>query len=235
MKDQLWRNFINKPQLNHYISSPAEVNFSQYGPTFAVSGTMTAAKGAILVQNICAEVSYNGEKAYRYMDWFAFRPLHYAMGNFSSLDLTMTSKFTISPDQAHAYNIIFLDNSTYSLIKPVFQAVKNAWADAVLAASQNEKQVDHKVLFKEFTKLKLVTDAAGRLKQENPWRAGNYSARIRVTTESPKQIFDVKKFFVLTAEEAGRLSQNAAAIVADICRQPAAPYACATPELKTKK
>ncbi len=234
MANKLWRNFINKPRLSSYISSPAEVGYNQYGPTFAVAGTMTALNAVVLVHNICAEINSKHKKGYRFLDWFAFRPPHYIMGNFSKMDLTMTSRFTISPLQAYEYNLIFADNGRYSEMKPLLSAVKDAWEEAIATVSKGDKVVNYESLFSEFSKLKLTIEATERLKTLTAWEPGEYQLKVRTTTESPKQIFDVEKNFILSEEDAKHLADNAAAIIADICQQPNVTYICATPALTVK-
>lgn len=227
----IWRNFINKPRLSNYISSPAEINFNKYGATLSFAGTITAHSTVALVHNICTEITLKGQKIHRYMDWFAFRPPHYIMGNFSGLELTMTSKFTISQEQAFEYNLLFVDTNSYSQMKPIVQAVKDAWEEAIVVASKNEQKINFESLFEEFKKLKLVNEAVERLKKECPWKSGEYTAKMRITTASPKQIFDMKKVFTLSDEDVAILRDNSPAIIADLCQQPKIAYASVTPTL----
>ena len=234
MANKIWRNFIDRPRLNSYLSSPAEVGYNQYGPTFAIAGTMTALNKVVLVHNICVEIISKHKKGYRFLDWFAFRPSNYIMGNFSKLDLNMTARFTISPTQAFEYNLIFADNGRYSEMKPLLNAVKDAWEEAIIIASKGEKTVNYKNLYSEFRQLRLTSEAIERLKTLTAWEPGEYHIKVRTTTESPKQIFNVEKDFILTEIDAKNLADNAAAIVADICQQPNVTYICATPALINK-
>ncbi|MCB9771671.1 MAG: hypothetical protein H6754_03900 [Candidatus Omnitrophica bacterium] len=234
MAINVWRDFISKPRLSNHISPIAEIGYSHYGPTFAIAGTITALNAVVLVYNICVEITDQSGKVSHFMDWFAFRPAHYRMGNFSAMDLTMCSKFTIAPDKSHEHNTLFIDNGRFSEMKPLLKAIKDSWEESVIIASKEGKTAKLGTLFLEFRKLKLVVDAEARLKNMNYWAPGHYRAKIRVTTQNPKQFFDFERLFRIEKEDAKTLENNATSIVANICQQPQVLYSCATPSLTTK-
>lgn len=235
MAINVWRNFIIKPRLNNSISPIAEVGYSHYGPTFAIAGTLTALNAVILIYNICVEITNIDKKSSHFMDWFAFRSIQHTMGNFSELDLTMTSKFTITPEKAHKYNILFIDNGRFSEMKPLLKAIKSTWAEYLVAAAKDNKPIHPGKLFSEFQQLKLIADAATRLETITYWEPGHYQAKIRITAENPKQLFDITQSFFLTPADAQTLTNNTSKIIANICQQPQTFYACATPNLANIK
>jgi hypothetical protein len=227
----VWRNYINKPKLSTYITNTTEVGYSHYGPTFSASGVLSALSAVVLVHNICAEVTLKNNGVSHFMDWFAFRPANYAMGNFSGMDLTMASKFTVAPDHPHEQNTLFIDANRFSEMKPILTAIKDAWEESMATATKVGETVKTDSLFAEFKELKMVADATERLKTMNYWEAGEYNVRVRVTTESPKQFFDMKGSFVLKDEDVEILEGNIPAIIANICHQPQVTYLCTTPTL----
>lgn len=229
--NKIWRNLINKPKLSIHVSSPGEVGYTHYGPTFAVAGTLFAVGSVVLIQNMCVEIKGLSEKSYSYMEWFAFRPTTNKMGEFSELQLTMTSKFTISPQNSFDFNIIFADTNRYSEMKPLSKAVKDTWEEALLSASQSGQAVNHNELFQEFLKLKVIADAVERLKSINIWKPGAYSLKTRIITESPKQVFDTQNNFTITETDAQKLAGNASLIIASLCQANKAPYFYSIPEL----
>lgn len=231
MTVNVWRNFIIRPQLNNSIAPIVEVGYSHYGPTFSIAGTLTARNAVILIHNICTEITNIDNKSTHFMDWFAFRPTQYVMGNFSKIELTTASKFTIPPNKAHPYNILFIDNGRFSEMKPLLQVIKNAWAEYFIATTKGNQPVSLKALFAEFQQLKLIADASARLKAITDWKSGHYRIKIRVTTENPKQFFDTTKHFFLNPADTEKLINNVPEILANICQQPQTLYACATPHL----
>ncbi len=235
MTINIWRNFINKPRLKNDVSLVAEVSYSHYGPTFAIAGTLSAPNTVILVHNICIEITNTANQSLHFMDWFAFRPDQYQMGNLSEVNLTMTSKFTIASKKKHNYNVLFIDNNCFSQMKTLLQATKDAWKESKIISAKNNRIINSETLFREFKNLKLTTDAIKRLKTITYWDPGSYLVKIRVTTQNPKQIFDTQKSFILTPAEAKILSTNAENIIANICEQPHRAYFCATPSLITKE
>jgi len=234
MVANVWRNFISKPKLTTYIHNVAEVGYSHYGPTLSVSGVLSSLNSVILVHNICAEVTFKNTTTAHFMDWFAFRPANYMMGNFSGMDLTMASKFTVAPDHPHEQNTLFIDSNRFSEMKPILTDIKDTWEEAVIAAARKEQTIAPTALFAEFKELKVITDAAERLKLMTYWEAGEYDVKVRVTTEGPKQFFDTKKTFVLTEDDVQILLNNIPAIIGNICQQPQVAYACTLPSLVTK-
>lgn len=235
MGSDVWRNFINKPKLSNYITNMAEVGYSHYGPTFAVAGTLGSLNAVILVHNICAEVTSLESKASHFMDWFAFRPAHYVMGNFSGMDLTMASKFSIAPNHSHEHNTLFIDANRFSEMKSALTVIKNSWEEALFVAAKDGKTINTASLFAEFKDLKIVAGAMERLKTMNYWEPGEYSVKVRVTTENPKQFFDIKRNFVLKDADTQMLLNNVPLIISNICQQPHMTYACTTPALTIKK
>lgn len=231
MTVNVWRNFIIKPRLDSFIAPIAEVGYSHYGPTFAIAGTLTARNTVALIYNICTEITNANKKSAHFMDWFAFRSAQHTMGNFSELELTMTSKFTITPKKIHKYNILFIDNGRFSEMKPLLQAIKTAWAEYLVTAAKDNQPIHPGKLFSEFQQLRLVADATARLKTITYWEPGHYQAKIRITAENPKQLFDITKYFFLTPEDTETLLNNTPKIIANICQQPQTLYACATPHL----
>lgn len=227
----IWRKYISKPRLGNYVSADSEVCYSHYGPTFAIAGTLTALNTVLLIHNICVEILNTDNKAYHFMDWFAFRPVQNTMGNFSELDLTMASKFTITPEQAFAYNILFIDNGRFTEMKPVLKTIKDSWDEAVFISSQKNNDVNLKLLFNEFKRLNSVMEAESRLRSGGYWEPGQYRVKVHVTTDNPKQIFDADKSFVLTENDTEILAGNAEAIIANLCQQSPGNYHCATPRL----
>ncbi len=235
MAVNVWRNFISKPRLNNYVSTIGEVGYCHYGSTFAIAGTLHALNTIVLIDYICVEILTPQNKSAHFMDWFAFRPTQHIMGNFSEIDLTMTSKFTITPENKFDYNILFIDNNHFSQMKTLLEAVKNAWAEYLVVAGKEKRFVDSRTLFPEFNKLELIANATKRLKSLAYWQQGQYSIKIRLVTKNPKQTFTIKKYFFLTQPEAQMLEDNAEKIIANICQQPQEPYSCATPSLLDKK
>lgn len=221
-----------RPRLHIDISPAAEVGYTQYGPTIGIAGTITAVGHAALVDNICVVLSKEKKEEPRFLDWFAFRPPHIVMGVSTEIDCRPPAKFTIAPDQAHPCNVLFSDNVRYSEMNPVIKAVKGEWEKAkTRAARVAGPDFNDQGLFAEFSKLKLVADAVGYFKKMSYWAEGNYNIRFKVTTENPKQIFDIPASFAMTSGDADQLSGNAAVIIADLCKQPHPGYHCATPSL----
>ncbi len=237
MAVDVWRNFISKPRLNTFVSDVAEVGYSHYGPTFAVSGTLTAENKFVLVYNICTEITNTNKKTAHFLDWFAFRPTHHVMGNFSELNLSMASKFTIVSGKPLEYNVLFIDNVRFAEMKPLLSAVKDTWEKFLPMAENNKEEPEErsKAAFAEFLKLEIVTEATERLKSLTYWEPASYLVKIRVTTKNPKQVFDTEKSFLLDEPSAQLLSNNATKIIANICQQSQAQYACATPSFVVKE
>lgn len=235
MAVNVWRNFISKPRLNNNVSGLTEVGYSHYGPTFAISGTLSALNAIVLVDNISVEVVNLDKKTSHFMDWFAFRPKQHVMGNFSEINLTMASKFTITPEKVYDYNILFVDNNHFSQIKTLLQAIKDAWAEYLTICVKEKRSIVPETIFADFKKLKLVIDAHERLKSFVYWNAGKYLIKLRLTTRNPKQFFNIERYLNLTKFDEETLTANTSKIIENICQQPHAPYACATPYFITKK
>ncbi len=235
MTVNIWRNFISKPRLNNNVSGLTEVGYNHYGPTFAIGGTLSALNAIILIDNISIEVVDLNKKTSHFMDWFAFRPKQHVMGNFSEINLTMASKFTITPKNPYDYNIFFIDNNHFSKIKTLLQAIKDAWAEYLVICAKEKRSLGQETIFADFKKLKLVIDATERLKSFVYWGAGKYLIKLRLTTRNPKQFFNIERSFILTKFDEETLTANTSKIIENICQQPHAPYACATPFFITKK
>ncbi len=235
MAVNIWRNFINKPRLSNDIFPTVEIGYSHYGPTFAIAGTLDAINSIVLINNICVEITNKNKKTSYFMDWFAFRPTQHVMGNFSEINLTMTSKFTITPNKAYNYNLLFIDNGRFSQMKALLQAIKGAWAEYLVTIAKEKRFIRPETLFPDFIKLPVVLDAAERLKTITCWEQGCYLIKIRITTKNPKQIFSFEKYFTLTPSDEQTLANNALNIIANICQQPHNPYNCATVLLSAKK
>ncbi len=231
----VWRNFINRPRLNNNVSSLTEISYSHYGPSFAISGTLTALNTIILVDNISVEVIHMDKKVSHSMDWFAFRPKPHVMGRFSEIDMTMVSKFTITPEKVFDYNILFIDNTRFSQMKTLLQAIKDAWAEYLTMKTRENRSLRPETLFPEFKKLTLVADATERLKSLAYWTAGRYLVKFRLTTRNPKQSFNILRSFILTKFDEETLATNTSKIIESICQQPRTPYACATPSFTPPK
>ncbi len=228
----IWRDFINKPRLVNKVSSSAEIGYNHYGPTFAVRGQLSTINSVVLIDNVCVEIISKNKKLFYYMDWFAFQPSKHAQKNFSEIGLTMTSKFTITPQMDYEYNILFIDNGRFSQMKALFEVLKNAWEKYLAKTLKDNKTAEAPTIFSEFNKMDLVQEATKRLETIPAWEQGEYLAKIHVTTKNPKQIFDVEKSFSLSADDQQLLAGNTADIIATVCQLPHKDYRCATTILK---
>lgn len=233
--NNVWRNFIIKPRLTNNISDLTEIGYTHYGPSFAISGTLSALNKIILVDNISIEVVNLDKKTSHFMDWFAFRPKQHVMGKFSEINLTMASKFTITPEKTYDYNILFVDNNHFSQIKTLLQAIKDAWAEYLIICAKEKRSVRPETIFPDFKKLQLVNDAHERLKSFVYWSAGKYLIKLRLTTRNPKQFFNTERSFILLKSDEEILTANTSKIIENICQQPHAPYCCITPLFLPKK
>lgn len=228
----IWREFINKPRLVNKVFSPAEIGYNHYGPTFAVRGQLSAINSIVLIDNICVEIIAKNKNLFYYMDWFAFQPSIPAQKNFSEINLTMTSKFTITPQMDYEYNILFIDNGRFSQMKALLEVLKSTWEQYLAQALKENKTVEPLMIFPKFQKMEIVCEATKRLKTIPAWEQGDYLAQIHVTTKNPKQVFNIEKSFSLTADDQKLLADNTADIIATVCQLPHKDYRCAATTLK---
>lgn len=223
--------FPHKTTLKNHISKDIEVDFNQYGPTLGISGLMTAVVNIIFVEKISINLLQKKSGTQHLFDWFTFRPLQFAGKSYSQIDLKMPSKFTVASTHPYKYNILFSDRYQYSAMNPAIKAVKESWRLKV----EREKPVspeDYKNLFMDFTNGNWFLEIQQELQELSYWEEGEYVTTVIISAKNPQKYFEIKKSFFLKAEDSECLKQNAATIVADLCRQPDPKYNIATVTLQ---
>ncbi len=221
----------NKPNLTNYISGVVEIGYSQYGPTLALAGNMTAVHKVIFIYNISLEVRRKGSSGKFNFNWFAFRPHKFNMGGFSGIDMKMASKFTVSPSESHSYNILFSDLDRYAEMSLFLKQLKKGWEKGLESSIQAASPQSIQNLFEDFAKQNPVINATQQLHKMCYWQEGEYNVKIKINLHDLGETLDVEKYFSLTALDAENLRANAPTIVADLCKQPRIVYNYVCPNL----
>jgi hypothetical protein len=230
MDRSFFKKILPEAIFKNYVSDTIEAGFTPYGPTLSIAGTLMTQNKVILIDDISLEVVNDEEGIERQFGWFAFRPHRFGMGNFQDIDLKMASKFTVTPNSPYEYNILFSDRVGYSEMNPLFKRIREEW-EGTLDASLSSTQLPIPTLFENFMREKRARELLKELEEKLYWKAGAYSLKIKVASKTHQKIFETEKSFLLVAGEIVPLKQNAATIMADLCRQPHATYNFIYPKL----
>lgn len=229
-----WNNFFGKgsARLNNYISETIEIGFSQNGPTLAISGTLTARGNLVFINNISLLITKKADSYQHHFTWFAFRPHRFALSGYKEIELKMPSKFMVQPSTPYPYNILFNDQVRYAEMKTILNNIRKGWESLLHKNERVFSDTDYRQLFDEFIKTPECLTAQDELENLCYWMSGEYSLKAILIPQGSKHLIEDEKMFFLTSDDSSDLRANAAAIIADICRQDNVSHIFARPSLK---
>lgn len=216
-------NFQTGKHVRNHLAGMIEVGYGRYGPTLAVSGTLTAVNKMALIDEMTLTLTSRDpeQNEQRLFRWLAFRPHGLASEDQIEIDLKMPAKFTVPPKQAHPYNIIFNDLDRIAELKPLFEKIKLSWKRFREQHTFQSPLKNDTALFQDFSEDGQFQILMNRLFELCYWQEGLYDLIVNVHTENPKDTIEVKKSFELLTEDIGTFRLNAMALMPDLCNQPA--------------
>src|SRR3989338_8936234 len=119
--------FSPNNHLNIHLADKIEIGYNQSGPNLALSGNLTTSSKILFIDDIAIDLISKEDQGYRQFGWDQFRPHKFNVGHFKGIDLTMASKFFITPSKPFQYNVFFSDHQRYQLISPLFKTIKEGW------------------------------------------------------------------------------------------------------------
>ena len=220
MDNPLFNKIFPQRGLKSHLSNTIEVGFNQYGPTLALSGSLMALSKVIFVHNIALYIYNKKEKTEHHFNWFAFRPHKFAAGGYKQIELEMPSKFMITVDKPHDYNILFFDQERYAYINPYLKRIKDYWSTALSNNALSANPYNAPSLVKSFLADRWTKNAVEQISKMMYWKPGEYLVKILVSTQNFHQPFEVNRSFTLSGTDVGGFEQNIGMIVHEICKQP---------------
>ena len=227
----IWRWF-RKPKISIYESGNIEIGFSNFGQTIGLNGTLRVLKKSSFIKNMSLDVTRERDSAKHTFNWRVFRPLTFTINpQPSSTPIEIASSFLLTQEKPFKYNILFIDDGSYSRINSQLAELHREWLDfrnnklqkleeeyEPNAVEQliNNPLLDEKI-YQEFTKLPKILNIYTNLDRDFYWQQGNYTMSLSLECSKPDQKFTKEFKFTLSNENVDELRLNTIAILRIIC------------------
>ena len=208
---------FQQKKITNYVSPEIGIGFGPYGPTLTASGVLSSQNHVILVNSLSVSVQIPFHEIKKEFDWFAFQSGSSADANLG-INILAPSKFVLSPNNSQKYNILFVDNDCYAVMKMVLSNILSSWQFWLEKYPANDLPSN----FNEFKKLPMTREITSSLESMCYWKAGDYT--ISITISAKGDIFVTEKTFSLQEDQVRTLKNNAHSIVASLCSYPSIHY-----------
>lgn len=203
-----------------FFSARTEVGFSDFGPTFAVIGTLRASGCDQMIRRISLTIVRISDNATHEFDWSIFRRINYLQQQNSELEVA--SAFLVPVSQPRKINILFNDETTQDSFKEQLLGLRNQFrnhcqAESIMIDPSNQVEFNH--IVHQFFEApdKPHMPAYNKISKDFYWEPGKYSVNVLVETQSPSKSFIFRRRFSLSDEESELLRLNAVMLLDAAC------------------
>lgn len=243
----VWKRLFRRLQVDVYESGAIEVGFSSFGPTIGLYGTLRARHGDAFIRSIELQLIREKDNARHQLRWGVFRSS--AFGSQQQRTFQTCVSFLLTKDSATPYDIQFWDLDVQSEQRPLLEALRSAWAEAVMAAGghqllqagadfaaiADELRQATRQLYGDFSQRQIHIDTFAALQRLCYWEPGWFTLELTVRTARPNGTFPHCLRFQLTAEQVSLLRINPVLVLQEACGQLVGTYNFVYPQYSDRK